>query len=107
MDPIRALNNIASLGIGKWEEDDAWTDAENVKRKALESEITLTDEQVKKREQQVEKDKAIKEEVSQITKVFFCELCNKQYKMIREYEAHLSSYDHNHKKVCQAIICNE
>ena len=30
---------------------------------------------------------------------FYCELCNKQYKIATEYEAHLSSYDHGHKKV--------
>jgi hypothetical protein len=31
--------------------------------------------------------------------VFFCSLCNKQYKLAHEFESHLSSYDHNHRKV--------
>jgi hypothetical protein len=31
--------------------------------------------------------------------VFKCELCNKQYKTVKEHEQHLSSYDHHHKKV--------
>ncbi|KAK8195102.1 uncharacterized protein BKA78DRAFT_309121 [Phyllosticta capitalensis] len=31
-------------------------------------------------------------------KNFFCELCNKGYKRHNEFEAHISSYDHQHKK---------
>lgn len=41
----------------------------------------------------------IEAEVAAMRKTFFCELCSKQYKLATEYEAHLSSYDHNHKKV--------
>ena len=29
---------------------------------------------------------------------FFCELCQKGYSRMNEYEAHLSSYDHSHKQ---------
>jgi hypothetical protein len=36
--------------------------------------------------------------VAEMTKNFYCELCDKQYTRIAEYETHLSSYDHNHKK---------
>ena len=32
------------------------------------------------------------------TSVFFCDCCNKQYVKITEWENHLSSYDHHHKK---------
>jgi len=46
--------------------------------------------------QRIEK---IEAEVKEIRKVFYCELCNKQYKLAAEMEVHLSSYDHNHKKV--------
>eukprot|EP00246_Nothoceros_aenigmaticus_P014420 TRINITY_DN5454_c0_g1_i1.p1 TRINITY_DN5454_c0_g1~~TRINITY_DN5454_c0_g1_i1.p1 ORF type:complete len:102 (-),score=24.79 TRINITY_DN5454_c0_g1_i1:395-700(-) len=45
-----------------------------------------------------EREQKIQEEVKEIRKVFFCELCNKQYKLAMEFETHLSSYDHNHKK---------
>lgn len=38
--------------------------------------------------------KQIKEEVKEITKVFYCQMCSKQYTKIAEYEVHLSSYDH-------------
>jgi len=43
--------------------------------------------------------KKIQTSVKEICKVFFCELCNEQYKLAMEFEAHLSSYDHNHRKV--------
>lgn len=46
-----------------------------------------------------EREQKIQSEVKEIRKVFFCELCNKQYKLAMEFEAHLSSYDHNHRKV--------
>lgn len=46
-----------------------------------------------------ERELKIESEVKEIKKVFFCNLCNKQYKLAIEFEAHLSSYDHNHRKV--------
>lgn len=46
-----------------------------------------------------EREQKIQTEVKEIRKVFFCELCNKQYRLAIEFEAHLSSYDHNHRKV--------
>jgi hypothetical protein len=33
---------------------------------------------------------------------FHCALCNKQYTRVHEYELHLDSYDHNHKKRFEA-----
>lgn len=46
-----------------------------------------------------EREQKIQTEVKEIRKVFFCDLCNKQYKLAVEFETHLSSYDHNHRKV--------
>lgn len=46
-----------------------------------------------------EREHKIQSEVKEIRKVFYCDLCNKQYKLAMEFEAHLSSYDHNHRKV--------
>jgi len=45
-----------------------------------------------------EREHKIRTEVKEIQKVFFCSLCNKQYKLAHEFESHLSSYDHNHRK---------
>lgn len=52
---------------------------------------------------EAEREQKIQSEVKEIRKVFFCELCNKQYKLAMEFETHLSSYDHNHKKVTAVL----
>lgn len=45
-------------------------------------------------------------ELAQINKVFYCELCDKQYHKATEWDIHLSSYDHHHKKVrAQYLFC--
>lgn len=38
-----------------------------------------------------------------VKSAFYCALCDKQYERISDYEVHLSSYDHNHKKVPNKI----
>ncbi|ONK78149.1 uncharacterized protein A4U43_C02F14850 [Asparagus officinalis] len=45
-----------------------------------------------------EREQKIQNEVKEITKVFYCSLCNKQYKLAIEFKGHLSSYDQNHRK---------
>ncbi|KAG9160137.1 hypothetical protein Leryth_015028 [Lithospermum erythrorhizon] len=113
VEPIKSGIRDAKLGIGKQEEDDYFTAEENIQRKKLEIEVEETEELAKKREQKAayslyvclltglvlaEREHKIQTEVNEIRKVFYCELCNKQYKLAMEFEAHLSSYDHNHRK---------
>lgn len=50
MDPVRITSNLGSLGVGKLEEDAEYTNADNVKRKALETEVERTPEEMVKRE---------------------------------------------------------
>mmetsp|Transcript_11243 Transcript_11243/g.15542 ORF Transcript_11243/g.15542 Transcript_11243/m.15542 type:complete len:368 (+) Transcript_11243:75-1178(+) len=98
IDPVRLPSNLGKLGLGKFEEDTYY--AETVKKPEMEA-IKIaheTADEAKRREDKVEREKQIKEELKEINRVFYCELCNKQYKLITEYENHLSSYDHNHKK---------
>ncbi|XP_047338064.1 G patch domain-containing protein 8 [Impatiens glandulifera] len=97
-EPIRSGMRDAKLGVGKQEEDDFYTAEENIQRKKLDVELEETEEIAKKREVIAERVQKIETEVQDIRKVFFCQLCNKQYKFAVEFEAHLSSYDHNHKK---------
>ena len=40
------------------------------------------------------------ESAKEARKAFYCELCAKGYGRINDFEAHESSYDHLHKKVC-------
>ncbi|KAE9446719.1 hypothetical protein C3L33_21382, partial [Rhododendron williamsianum] len=66
-------------------------DLDNVEQASLDTKLTSSNV-IAEREQKIQT------EVKEIRKVFFCELCNKQYKLAVEFEAHLSSYDHNHRK---------
>ncbi|KAI9393805.1 hypothetical protein POPTR_005G002700v4 [Populus trichocarpa] len=98
IEPIKSGIRDPKLGIGKQEEDDFFTAEENIQRRKLDIEVEETEEHTKKREVLAEREQKIQTEVKEIRKVFFCDLCNKQYKLAMEFEAHLSSYDHNHRK---------
>lgn len=101
IDPIRIELKDDSLGVGKAEEYTTTHVSTTAKRKALDSEKQLEETEIQKmeREYQVEKKQAIAQELKEVKKAFHCELCDKQYKNISEYEQHLQSYDHHHKKV--------
>ncbi|KAL9141111.1 hypothetical protein ABFS82_14G081600 [Erythranthe guttata] len=98
VEPIKSGIRDARLGLGKQEEDDFFTAEENIQRRKLDIEFEETEELAKKREVIAEREQKIQTEVKEIRKVFYCELCNKQYKLAMEFETHLSSYDHNHRK---------
>ncbi|KAI3911106.1 hypothetical protein MKW92_019397 [Papaver armeniacum] len=95
-------------GLGKNEQGDyiglesksrmIFTAEENIQRKKLEIELEETEEHAKKREVVAEREQKIQTEVKEIQKSFYCDLCSKQYKLAIEFEVHLSSYDHNHRK---------
>jgi len=97
VDPIRLNQNSLKLGLGKEGEVEHYTS--NIKRKEMESETELTEEQLVKHQEKMEKENQIKE----MNKVFYCQLCNKQYKKVQDYEIHLDSLDHNHKKRFQEM----
>ncbi|CAL9003136.1 unnamed protein product [Prunus brigantina] len=97
-EPIKSGIRDPKLGVGKQEEDDYFTAEENIQRRKLDVEIEETEEHAKKREVLAEREQKIQTEVKEIHKVFYCDLCNKQYKLAVEFETHLSSYDHNHRK---------
>uniref|UniRef100_A0A1J3IBB2 G patch domain-containing protein 8 n=1 Tax=Noccaea caerulescens TaxID=107243 RepID=A0A1J3IBB2_NOCCA len=97
-EPIKSGIRDRRLGLGKQEEDDYFTAEENIQRRKLDIEIEETEEIAKKREVLAEREHKIQSDVKEIRKVFFCQLCSKQYRTVMEFEGHLSSYDHNHKK---------
>ncbi|KAL3651427.1 hypothetical protein CASFOL_004429 [Castilleja foliolosa] len=98
IEPIKSGIRDAKLGLGKQEEDDYFTAEENIQRRKLDIEFEETEELAKKREVIAEREQKIQSDVKEIRKTFYCELCNKQYKLAIEFEGHLSSYDHNHRK---------
>ncbi|XP_076907592.1 uncharacterized protein LOC143564094 [Bidens hawaiensis] len=97
-EPIKAGLRDSKLGVGKQEQDDFFTAEENIQRRKLDIELEETEEIAKKREVMADREQKIQTEVKEIRKVFYCELCDKQYKLAVEFEGHLSSYDHNHRK---------
>ena len=46
----------------------------------------------------------IKDELKKANEVFYCDVCDKQYTRLPEWENHLSSYDHHHRKVWNGCI---
>jgi uncharacterized protein (DUF1697 family) len=98
VEPIRAQLKEDVMGLGKKELEEEVAESAT-KRKALEIEKEQTaEEKRRKLDQHLEKEK-IKEEVTEINKVFYCDICSKQYTQALQYDQHLSSYDHHHKKV--------
>ncbi|KAK6911710.1 LOW QUALITY PROTEIN: G-patch domain, partial [Dillenia turbinata] len=90
--PIKSGIRDAKLGVGKQVEDDYFTAEENIQRRRLNVEVEETEEHARKWESVSRKFKLRNPEG------LLCDLCNKQYKLAMEFEAHLSSYDHNHRK---------
>ncbi|KAF9346719.1 G patch domain-containing protein 8 [Mortierella sp. AD094] len=89
-----------TLGIGKQELVVLYNESTTAKRRTLEVERQAeeTEEDRIKREEHVQKKMAVQAELESVKSAFYCALCDKQYERIADYEAHLSSYDHNHKK---------
>ncbi|KAG0167910.1 G patch domain-containing protein 8 [Apophysomyces sp. BC1034] len=99
-DPVPIDLKLDSLGVGKAGEENAYHVSSTAKRKALDSEKQLeeTHEEKQQREVKAVRQEAIARELQVVKRAFYCELCDKQYRKISEYEQHLQSYDHHHRK---------
>lgn len=100
VDPIRIEVKEDFLGLGKQSELDYYHESSTAARRELTSEIIAreTDEQRLAREAEASKRELIKQEIRDVTRAFFCELCGKGYAKVSEWENHESSYDHHHRK---------
>ena len=57
------------------------------------------DEDAKRRRQEVSEEQRRRDEVlAEQHRNFYCACCDKQYTTVSEFSAHLSSYDHHHRK---------
>ena len=65
----------------------------------MDVEIDQTVDIIKKKQDTIERQTSIENDLKIINQEFFCDSCNKQYKNVAEMSNHLSSYDHHHKKV--------
>eukprot|EP01087_Luapelamoeba_hula_P009474 TRINITY_DN2448_c0_g1_i1.p1 TRINITY_DN2448_c0_g1~~TRINITY_DN2448_c0_g1_i1.p1 ORF type:complete len:255 (+),score=55.24 TRINITY_DN2448_c0_g1_i1:347-1111(+) len=98
VDPIRITLKEDLRGLGKAALDDAQAEAATSRRLLLETEKAQTAEITQKKEEKLHKEQTQQQEVQQMILKFYCELCCKQYTNAMQYEQHLSSYAHNHKK---------
>ncbi|PSC75708.1 G patch domain-containing 8 [Micractinium conductrix] len=101
-EPVRldANDTGTRIGLGRAAVERQYTAAELVERRALESELQAEedDDRRRKREAEAERQQKIKEEVTHELRMFYCEICRKQYQFAHEMEEHLCSYDHHHRK---------
>eukprot|EP00657_Telonema_sp_P-1_P000205 TRINITY_DN10360_c0_g1_i1.p1 TRINITY_DN10360_c0_g1~~TRINITY_DN10360_c0_g1_i1.p1 ORF type:complete len:222 (+),score=72.08 TRINITY_DN10360_c0_g1_i1:235-900(+) len=97
LEPIILIDDGSKLGLGKTAEWDHNATEATKERLKLDSELTLEEHRIK-RQDQAERTQKIEAEVTAVTDKFNCKLCNKQYKTYMQYQEHLDSYDHHHKK---------
>jgi hypothetical protein len=85
------------LGVGKHEEYTQQAADATEHRRLLEQEREETEALQRLREEKAKRDEEVHSVVRAMVRPFYCELCDKQYKNVAEYDKHLNSYDHNHK----------
>lgn len=103
--PVRSLYEPGRLGVGKREEEAAYTAAENVERKELqlERQARETERERLAREARAEEEERVRANKLAVTNAFLCTLCDKQYSCHSEIDNHLASYDHHHRKRLQEL----
>ncbi|KAJ3367200.1 hypothetical protein GGF31_007697 [Allomyces arbusculus] len=104
IDPIPMTTNVGTLGLGKLAQDQRIAASAGVRptttaeRIARESDVDRS-----KREQLVQEVAETQAIKTQVLRPFYCVLCDKQYAKVAEFENHLSSYDHHHRKRLKAL----
>ena len=64
----------------------------------LENEREMTADRVEKYKQQAEKEQQRIEQLTEMHKSFYCELCDRQYTKYSEWDNHINSYSHHHNQ---------
>ena len=98
--PVRLTEQYGSLGLGKATEYNEKAEAATETRRAMTSELIASEDADGKaaREAAEARKQGIADAVHNQNAAFYCEICDKQYTKIMEFENHLSSYDHHHRK---------
>ena len=96
---MRGRSSTAQLGLGKASEYEAKADEATESRKAM----TGADRRRGRGGEAAARGaggarEGIREKLREETDVFYCEVCDKRYTKVMEFENHLSSYDHHHRK---------
>eukprot|EP00656_Telonema_subtile_P036082 TRINITY_DN40048_c0_g1_i1.p1 TRINITY_DN40048_c0_g1~~TRINITY_DN40048_c0_g1_i1.p1 ORF type:complete len:296 (-),score=80.01 TRINITY_DN40048_c0_g1_i1:366-1253(-) len=97
LDPVRLDEETFRMGLGKSKEYNYYATEATKERLKLDSELTVEEHRVKRQDEAARTQK-IEAEIAQVTRKFYCQICDKQYKTYMQYQEHLDSYDHHHKK---------
>ncbi|TFY59504.1 hypothetical protein EVJ58_g5735 [Rhodofomes roseus] len=99
VDPVPFYVKNDLTGLGKTTEDVRMIETTVAQRRELDSERQTkeTEEQRRAREDSVAKREAVKSEIFNSLKAFYCELCDKQFQNVAQYDEHTNSYAHHHK----------
>ncbi|KAF8446271.1 hypothetical protein L210DRAFT_3443358 [Boletus edulis BED1] len=95
--PFQIKNDLT--GLGKINQDVRMIETTVSQRRELDSERQRkeTQDQRKAREDIVAKRAAVKLEITDTLKAFYCTLCEKQFQNVAQYDEHTNSYAHHHK----------
>ncbi|PCH33447.1 hypothetical protein WOLCODRAFT_160076 [Wolfiporia cocos MD-104 SS10] len=99
IDPVPFYVKNDLTGLGKTSQDVRMIETTVSQRRELDSERQTkeTEEQRKAREDSVAKRAAVQSEISTTLRAFYCELCEKQFQNVAQYDEHTNSYAHHHK----------
>eukprot|EP00043_Microstomoeca_roanoka_P003586 m.44690 g.44690 ORF g.44690 m.44690 type:complete len:397 (-) comp12122_c0_seq5:1622-2812(-) len=97
-EPVPLNEKRDVFGIGRLEMETEIAAKTTEMRRLLDTEIEQTEELLQQKKAKAEKEETIKKELADMNKGFFCDVCNKGYTKMSEWDNHLSSYDHHHRK---------
>ncbi|KAF9821869.1 hypothetical protein IEO21_00299 [Rhodonia placenta] len=99
VDPVPFYVKNDLTGLGKVNQDVRMIESTVAQRRELDSERQTkeTEEQRRAREDTVARREALKSEISTTLRAFYCELCDKQFQNVAQYDEHTNSYAHHHK----------
>ncbi|KAH7883908.1 hypothetical protein F5I97DRAFT_1613733 [Phlebopus sp. FC_14] len=95
--PFQVKNDLT--GLGKTNQDFRMIETTVSQRRVLDSERQRkeTEDQRRAREDSVARQLAVRSEISDTLKPFYCSLCEKQFQNVAQYDEHTNSYAHHHK----------
>ncbi|KAL5495337.1 hypothetical protein ACEPAI_800 [Sanghuangporus weigelae] len=108
VDPVPFTVKQDSTGLGKATQDFRMIETTVSQRRNLDSERMQfeTAEQRQQREAAVAQKAAVKSELSNVLRPFYCELCDKQFQNVAQYDEHTNSYAHHHKARARDMNAN-
>ncbi|RDX56079.1 hypothetical protein OH76DRAFT_1370814, partial [Lentinus brumalis] len=99
VDPVPFYVKNDLTGLGKATQDVRMIESTVSTRRGLDSERQTkeTEEQRRLREDAVARRAAVQSEISTVLRPFYCEVCEKQFQNVAQYDEHTNSYAHHHK----------